>query len=45
MNIVAESGIQVKRLKEYIVGDDEKKHVTPQINIVAESGIQVRRYI
>ena len=33
-NIVAESGIQVKRLSEFIVGDDEKKVVTLQISIV-----------
>ena len=41
INIVAESGIQVKRLKEYTVGVEVKKLVTLQINIVAESGIQV----
>ena len=39
--IVAESGMQVKLLKEYTVGVEVKKLVTLQIYIVAESGIQV----
>ena len=42
INIVAESGIQVKRLKEYTVAVEVNKVVTLQINIVAESGIQVK---
>ena len=33
-NIVAESGIQVKRLSEFIVGDEGKKVVTLQISTV-----------
>ena len=41
---MAESGLQVKRLKEYTVGVEVKKLVTLQINIVAESGIQVKPF-
>ena len=37
INIVAESEIQVKRLREYIFGVEVKKLVTLQILIVAES--------
>ena len=37
INFVAESGKQVKRLREYIVGYELKKLVTVQMNIVAES--------
>ena len=33
INIVAESGIQVKRLREYIVRDQVKKLATLQIHI------------
>ena len=33
----------MKRLREYIVGDQVKKLVTLQINIEAESGIQGKR--
>ena len=42
INIVAESGIQVKRLKEYTVGVEVKKLVTLQVHIVSQSRIQVR---
>ena len=42
INIMAESGIQVKGLKEYTVAVEVNKVVTLQINIVAESGIQVK---
>ena len=41
INIVAESAIQVKRLKEYTVAVEVKKLVTLQINIVSHSRIQV----
>ena len=40
--IVAESGIQVKRLKEYILGDEVKKLVIIQNHIVSQSRVQVR---
>ena len=43
--IVAESGIQVKRLREYIVGNDEKKVVTLQINIVAGIKNTLERFL
>ena len=43
IKFMAESGIQVKRLREFIVGDDVKKLVTFQISIVSKSGIQVKR--
>ena len=42
INIVSESGIQGKRLKENIVGVEEKKLVTLQIHIGSQSRIQVR---
>ena len=37
INIVAESGIQVKRLREYIFGDEVKKLVILQIHIISQS--------
>ena len=43
--IVAESGIQVKRLREYIDGVEVKKIVTLQIHIVSQSRILVRRLL
>ena len=43
INIVAESGIQVKQLRSLMFGDEVKKLVTLQIYIVAESEIQVKR--
>ena len=41
---MAESGLEVNRLREYIIGYEVKKLVTLQINIVAESGIQVKPF-
>ena len=40
--IVAESGIQVKRLREYIFGDEVIKLVILQIHIVSQSRVQER---
>ena len=37
INIVAESGIQVKRLREYKFGDEVKKLVILQIHIISQS--------
>ena len=39
---MAESGLEVNRLREYIIGYEVKKLVTLQIHIVAELGLQVR---
>ena len=42
INIVAKSGIKVKRLREYIFGDEMKKLVILQIHIVSQSRVQER---
>ena len=42
---MAESGIEVKRLREYIIGDEVKKVITLQKNIRAESGIQMKGFL
>ena len=42
INIVAKSGIKVKRLREYIFGDEMKKLVILQIHIVSQSRVQDR---
>ena len=43
--IVAESGIQVKRFREFIVGVEVKKIVTLQIHIVSQLRLLVRRLL
>ena len=42
IHIMAESGLQVKRMKEYTVGVEVKNLVNLQIHNVSQSRIQVR---
>ena len=42
---MAESGIEVNRLRENIIGNEVKKLVTLQIHIVSQSGMQVKRLV